>query len=445
MTNGPGAVRLNRALIDPLLAELTGLDAPEYPDTAGRIPPALDAGAAVGEYRHHGVRALVAASEAGLTMSTVPDGGGVLADFSEADTHELVPYRQVEGADVYLTADATEGHVHAGGIPDRRRCRSRPLPARRAGVRARGGDRRRRRRSVGCRDDVKTAPGRDPGTVTSTASGTHAARPRRAAEEADAVAVGHGVRVATLSSSTEFRRAAAVLQEIWQSSQGEPMSAETLVALDFSGNYVTAAFVGDEMVGVAAAFRTDHRSLHSHIAGVLPQAQGRSVGFVLKMHQRAWALEQGITDIGWTFDPLVRRNAHFNLVKLGARAVAYLPDFYGEMKDAFNPGDISDRLFVEWDLAAAVPGAYVDSSTATPGPAGGIRRRTGADRGRRRAADGGLAHRSRRGPHLRAGGERAVAIGLAQHALRCVDRGLPDRRVGPGPGIRVAAEGLTSR
>ena len=213
---------------------------------------------------------------------------------------------------------------------------------------------------------MKTAPGRDPGLVTSTARSSHAAQAVRAAREADEVAAGNGVRVTTLSRSAEFRRAAGVLQEIWQSSQGEPMSAETLVALDFSGNYVSAAFVGDEMVGVAAAFRTDHGSLHSHIAGVLPQAQGRSVGFVLKMHQRAWALERGITDIGWTFDPLVRRNAHFNLVKLGARAVAYLPDFYGEMKDAFNPGDISDRLFVEWDLAAAIPGRYVDSSSATP-------------------------------------------------------------------------------
>ena len=108
MTNGPGAVQLNRALIEPLLAELTGLDAPEYPEIPSQ-PPTLDTDAAVGEYRHHGVRARVSKSEAGLTMSTVPDGGGVLADFMEADTHELVPYRRADGADVYLTADTTEG------------------------------------------------------------------------------------------------------------------------------------------------------------------------------------------------------------------------------------------------------------------------------------------------------------------------------------------------
>ena len=52
----------------------------------------------------------------------------------------------------------------------------------------------------------------------------------------------------------------------------------------------------------------------------------------------------------WTFDPLVRANARFNLVKLGAVAVAYLTDFYGEMQDGINAGDRSDRCAVKWEL-----------------------------------------------------------------------------------------------
>ena len=43
-------------------------------------------------------------------------------------------------------------------------------------------------------------------------------------------------------------------------------------------------------------------------------------------------------------DPLVRRNAAFNLNALGTRAVAFHPDFYGPMGDAINAGDASDRL-----------------------------------------------------------------------------------------------------
>ena len=67
----------------------------------------------------------------------------------------------------------------------------------------------------------------------------------------------------------------------------------------------------------------------------------------------------------WTFDPLVRRNAYFNLHKLGARAVdQYLPDFYGRMTDGINAGDTtSDRLYIQWDVASpeAIAAAAGDS------------------------------------------------------------------------------------
>jgi predicted GNAT superfamily acetyltransferase len=54
--------------------------------------------------------------------------------------------------------------------------------------------------------------------------------------------------------------------------------------------------------------------------------------------------------IVWTFDPLVARNAWFNLAKLGATPSAYLEDFYGPMTDAINAGMASDRLLVTWNL-----------------------------------------------------------------------------------------------
>ncbi len=81
--------------------------------------------------------------------------------------------------------------------------------------------------------------------------------------------------------------------------------------------------------------------------------RGGNVGFALKQHQRAWTLEHGLTRVTWTFDPLVRRNAYFNLVKLGATAVAFHSDFYGTMQDAVNAGDLSDRILIEWSLDSA--------------------------------------------------------------------------------------------
>jgi predicted GNAT superfamily acetyltransferase len=91
-------------------------------------------------------------------------------------------------------------------------------------------------------------------------------------------------------------------------------------------------------------------ALHSHIAGVSRDALDRHIGFALKLHQRAWAMVRGVSEIAWTFDPLVSRNAYFNLVKLAARPVEYLPNFYGAMPDAINGLDDSDRLLISWQL-----------------------------------------------------------------------------------------------
>jgi predicted GNAT superfamily acetyltransferase len=83
---------------------------------------------------------------------------------------------------------------------------------------------------------------------------------------------------------------------------------------------------------------------------VLPPWRGRGVGLALKLAQRAGALDQGIEEIRWTYDPLLGANARFNLNRLRAVATAYFPDFYGDMPDKLNRGDRSDRFEVTWWL-----------------------------------------------------------------------------------------------
>ena len=92
--------------------------------------------------------------------------------------------------------------------------------------------------------------------------------------------------------------------------------------------------------------------LHSHVACVRPGLEGRGIGAALKFAQRDFVLAAGVHHITWTFDPLVRRNAYFNLMVLGAQAVEYHESFYGPMFDGLNRGDESDRLLVSWSLDA---------------------------------------------------------------------------------------------
>jgi len=171
---------------------------------------------------------------------------------------------------------------------------------------------------------------------------------------AAAAARASGVRIRELAELDDLQRLCALVDDIWHPQLGNPpVTAEFLRALAHSGNYVAGAFAGDEMVGACVGFFASPaaRAMHSHIAGASARLLGRHVGFALKLHQRAWALDRGVTMIAWTFDPLVSRNAYFNLAKLAAVPAEYLPDFYGAMDDEINTGDDSDRLLVHWPLA----------------------------------------------------------------------------------------------
>lgn len=128
-----------------------------------------------------------------------------------------------------------------------------------------------------------------------------------------------------------------------------------LRALAHAGNPVLVGVRSDRVVGVAFGFLgwDDGVHLHSHMAAVAGGIESTGIGYALKLAQRAACLSHGITEIRWTFDPMIARNAHFNLVKLGAEVRRFLPNHYGEMDDPVNSGDASDRFEVSWQLDAA--------------------------------------------------------------------------------------------
>lgn len=156
-----------------------------------------------------------------------------------------------------------------------------------------------------------------------------------------------------LTTREEFIGLGLLFAEVWGSPGEPPMSPDLLTAMAHSGVYIGGAFAGDAMIGGLVGWlgvRSGELLMHSHILGVLPGDQTRGLGFDLKQHQRRWCLERGVKVMEWTTDPLVRRNAYFNLTKLGAEANEYLVNFYGEMRDGINAGEESDRLLIRWSL-----------------------------------------------------------------------------------------------
>ena len=169
--------------------------------------------------------------------------------------------------------------------------------------------------------------------------------------------VGQGVDVREVGSVAEVREIEALFVSIWRTSADQPpVNSDILRALAHTGCYVAGAYEGDRLLGASAGFLGGSNGdlhLHSHITGVAPDAQGRAVGRTLKLHQRSWCLERAIDVVTWTYDPLVRRNAWFNLQRLGADVVEFQRDFYGDMTDGLNAGDHSDRCLVRWYLQDA--------------------------------------------------------------------------------------------
>lgn len=158
------------------------------------------------------------------------------------------------------------------------------------------------------------------------------------------------VEIRELRELNDLQAASRLFDELWQRAT-PALAPELLRAMTHAGGYAAGAYTGDRLIGAAAGFLGRHEGqacLHSHIVGVVPEAQGQGVGLALKQHQLRWARAAGIPVITWTFDPLVRRNAYFNLTRLGARAIAYYPNFYGRMDDGFNANEDTDRLLVTW-------------------------------------------------------------------------------------------------
>jgi predicted GNAT superfamily acetyltransferase len=160
---------------------------------------------------------------------------------------------------------------------------------------------------------------------------------------------------------------------IWNLNPRDAVPANMMHPITLNGGLVVGAYEASNLVGMAFAFpvkRGKKWILWSHMTGVHPKNQAQGIGFGLKQTQRQWALQYGYDTLSWTYDPLQRGNANFNIHLLGATASVYHVNFYGEMTDGINAGLPSDRLEVVWPLkdrrVQALAVATESESVSTP-------------------------------------------------------------------------------
>ena len=166
------------------------------------------------------------------------------------------------------------------------------------------------------------------------------------------------VIVRELHSFKEQAEARAVFDLVWPlETGGTEITSNLMQSVLHNGGYLSGAYDGEKIVGATFAFPSIEPELHihSHMSATIDGYRDQGIGYQMKVHQYHWAREHGYKAITWTYDPLVKRNAKFNLIKLGVDLLEYLPNFYGEMEDALNKGDETDRLMVRWDLTSPEP------------------------------------------------------------------------------------------
>ncbi len=171
------------------------------------------------------------------------------------------------------------------------------------------------------------------------------------------VVPGAAMRIRRVQTHAEYVACVELQMATWGAEFREIIPATMLKISQRLGG-VTAGAFGDDgtLLGFIFGITGIERGeiVHwSDMLAVREDARNHGIGRRLKEFQREAVRGVGATRIYWTFDPLVARNAHFNLNRLGARVAEYVTDMYGvDTGSALHSGFGTDRLIVVWPVTA---------------------------------------------------------------------------------------------
>ena len=167
-----------------------------------------------------------------------------------------------------------------------------------------------------------------------------------------------GITFRVMDTFDDFGKCVELQRATWGHDWTDVIPPSMLKVSQKVGGILAGAFDGQErLLGFVFGLTgiRDGKPAHwSHQLAVIPEQRNSGLGRQLKLFQRDLLLSAGVRVMYWTFDPLVARNAHLNLNRLGARIHEYVPDFYkGETSSELHSGVGTDRFIVRWPLADA--------------------------------------------------------------------------------------------
>lgn len=173
--------------------------------------------------------------------------------------------------------------------------------------------------------------------------------------EAQRMALRAGVTIVPAETHLDVAASVSILNQVFldEDASGHYYPPSLLRNIIAAGAVVLVAWDQDVPLGTLLclpAWGENGLMLQSGPMAVLPEGRGRGISTALKLAQRAWCLERGLSEIRWSFDLLTRSLARLNLHTLRAEAVEFLPGFEGERSPGADTTIPNDRLLVRWDL-----------------------------------------------------------------------------------------------
>lgn len=166
--------------------------------------------------------------------------------------------------------------------------------------------------------------------------------------------------IRTLNSLDEMYAAVDLQRTYWGNDAESVVPAQMLYTIHGCGGHIIGAFDGERMIGVLigligtdTAIKDRPAMANLLIASkrmvVLPEYRSAGIGYRLKLAQREAAKAQSIRLVTWTFDPLLSKNAHLNIRKLGGIVKDYQVNAYGTRDETgLSRFNWSDRLKIQW-------------------------------------------------------------------------------------------------
>lgn len=159
------------------------------------------------------------------------------------------------------------------------------------------------------------------------------------------------LRVGEITEATGLADASLLYRDVFGYTKPEAsLNPRLLMAMAANGGAMVGARDADDRLVAFGygftGFAGGERYFYSQAVVVAPELQGTGIGRAIKEEQRRLALARGLHRMRWAYNPVLARNAHFNLSVLGAVGRWFVPDCYG---------DGESRLVVDWDLDAKRP------------------------------------------------------------------------------------------